>query len=107
MADTTKSASGRVEQAIVPSVPWTTSMLVMPRGQLRGQFFGGQRNHRRPPAQGLLKGLVDIAAGRQRSDGVALRKLLNNGEGALSDGTCGTENGEMFQNSSWLLATSF
>ena len=95
---------------MVPSVPWTTSMpddagLAQPRGQLRGEFFGGQRNHARPPAHGLRKGFVDVAAGGQRGDGVALRKLLNDGEGALSDGAGGTENGETFQKQ--LLAPSF
>ena len=47
MADTTKSASGSVEQAIVPSVPCTVSIpltpaLPQPRGQLGGQLFRGQ-----------------------------------------------------------------
>ena len=104
MAETTKSASGCVEQATVPSVPWTTSIPVTPacfepRSQLPGQLFRRQRDDLRPPAHGLRKRFVDIAPSRQRRHLVALGKLLNNGEGALADGAGGTENGESFQRS--------
>jgi hypothetical protein len=101
MAETTKSASGRVEQATVPSVPWTTSMPVTPAcfelgGELGGQLFRGQRDELWPPANGLREGFVDVAPGGQRGDRVALGKLLDDGEGALADGAGGTENGEFF-----------
>ncbi len=70
------------------------------RSQVVGQLLGGQRNELGAPADGLRKSLVDVAAGGERSYGVALRKLLNDGEGALPDGTGGTENGESFQKNS-------
>jgi hypothetical protein len=60
-------------------------------------LIGGQREELWPPAKGLLKGFVEIAPGGQRDDRVAVRKLLHDGEGALSDGAGGTENGEFFQ----------
>ena len=66
-------------------------------GKLAGQLFGGHRNDLRTPADGLREGFVDVAAGGQRGHGVALRKLLDDGEGALADGAGGTENGESFQ----------
>ena len=98
MAETTKSASGSVEQATVPAVPWTTSMPVTPAWRRRavncgGKLFGGQRNHPRPPADSLREGLVEIAACGQRGHLIAVRKLLDDGEGALADGAGGTENG--------------
>jgi len=56
------------------------------RGELGGELFCGERNDARTPANGLLKGFFDVAARGERDDGVALRKLLNDGEGALPDG---------------------
>ena len=102
IAETTKSASGSVEQATVPAVPWTTSMPVTPacaepRSQLRPRALRWPSKPARTPADGLREGFVDVAAGGQRGDGVALRKLLNDGECALADGAGGTENGETFQ----------
>jgi hypothetical protein len=44
--------------------------------------------------------LIDVAAGGERGDSVALRKLLDDGEGALPDGAGGTEDGESFQKGS-------
>ena len=66
-------------------------------GKLAGQLFGGQRDQLRPPADGLRKGFVEVAPGGQRGHLVAVRKLLDDGEGALADGAGGTENGESFQ----------
>jgi hypothetical protein len=67
------------------------------RGQLPGQLFGGQRNHLRPPANGLRERFVQVAPGSQRGHLIAVGKLLNDGEGALADGAGGTENGESLQ----------
>ena len=102
MAETTKSAFGSVEQATVPSVPWTTSTPVMPACrkplcQNCGQFFSGQRDDLRPPARSLREGLIDVASCGQRGHAVALGKLLDDGESALADGAGGAENGESFQ----------
>ena len=66
-------------------------------GKLSGMLFGGQRDDLRPPAAGLRKGFLDVAPGRQGGDGVAVGKLLDDGEGALSDGAGGTENCDSFQ----------
>ena len=74
--------------------------LAQPGGKLLGELFGGQRDELRPPADGLRKGFVDVAAGGQRGDGVALGKLLDDGEGALADGAGGTENGEIVSKNS-------
>jgi hypothetical protein len=38
------------------------------RGELAGQFFGGQRDDLRPPADGLREGFVEVAPGGQRGD---------------------------------------
>jgi hypothetical protein len=75
--------------------------------QIGGQLFRGHRHDLRPPSGGLSKRFVYVAACRQRGNGVALGKLLDNGEGALADGTGGPENGKSFQNSFQLLASSF
>ena len=67
------------------------------RAQFGGQFFSGHRDDLRSPAHRLCKGFVDVAPGGQRRDRIAVGKLLNYGEGALSDGAGGTEDGESFQ----------
>ena len=58
-----------------------------------GQLFGSHRDTPRPPAFGLREGLVEIAACGKCGHLVAVRKLLDDGEGALADGAGGTENG--------------
>ena len=50
-----------------------------------------------PPTEGLDEGFVDVAAGSQGGHRESLRKLLDDGQGALADGAGGTENGESFQ----------
>ena len=102
MAETTKSASGSVAQATVPccSVDHCDAGdagCFEAGGKLRGEFFGGQRDDLGPPADGLREGFVDVAAGGERGDLIAVRKLLDDGEGALADGAGGTENGETLQ----------
>ncbi len=67
------------------------------RGKLGGKFFGGEGDDLRAPANGLREGLVDVAAGGEGGDGIALGELLDDGEGALADGAGGTEDGESFQ----------
>jgi hypothetical protein len=54
----------------------------------------------------LGEGLIDIAAAGQRCHGIAIGKLLDDGEGALADGTGGTEDGETLQCSFQLSAFS-
>src|SRR5258708_11906096 len=67
--------------------------------ELRGQFLCCQRHHLRTPAHGLCVSFFKVPAGSQRSYGVAIWKLLNDGERALSNGAGRTENGKSFQ---WL-----
>ena len=64
-----------------------------PCGKLSGQLFGGHRDETRMPANGLREGFVDVVSGGQRGYRVAVRKLLDDGKGALADGAGGTENG--------------
>ena len=40
--------------------------------------------------------MVYVASGSERGDRVAVRELLDDGEGAGADGAGGTENGEIF-----------
>jgi hypothetical protein len=61
------------------------------------KFFGGQGDDCGAPANGLRKGMVDVAPGGERGNREAVGKLLNDGEGALPDGAGGTEDGESFQ----------
>ena len=62
-----------------------------------GQLFVGHRDQPRTPADSLGEGFVDIAAGGERRDRVAVGELFHDGEGALADGAGGTEDGESFQ----------
>jgi len=62
--------------------------------ELGGELFRGERYDVRTPAEGLRKGFVKVASGGQRSDRVAVRELLDDGEGALAYGAGGTEDGE-------------
>jgi len=66
-------------------------------GKLTGEIFRGKRNKVRAPADGLRVGFVNVAAGCERGDGIAIGKLLDDGKGASADGAGGTEDGETFQ----------
>jgi hypothetical protein len=74
--------------------------LFEPGGNFVSEFFRGERNQLRPPADGLCEGFVDVAACGERNDGVAIGKLLDDREGALPDGAGRTEDGETFQKDS-------
>jgi hypothetical protein len=55
----------------------------------------------------LRESFFEIAPGGESCNRIAIRKLLNDGEGALADGAGGTENGESFQGDikiPWFLA---
>ena len=67
------------------------SLLLEVAGQSCGQFFGGERDQAWAPADGLLKGDLEIAAGGQRGDGVAIGVGFYDREGALADGAGGSE----------------
>jgi len=58
-----------------------------------GDLFSGEGDEAGAPADGLGEGLVDIVAGGEGGDLVAVWELLDDGEGALSDGAGGTEDG--------------
>jgi len=63
------------------------------RGKLGSEVFSCERDDLGPPADSLGEGLVKIAPGGESGDLIAVRKLLDDGEGALADGACGTEDG--------------
>ncbi len=58
-----KGGAGDGALGTVDELDACDSGLAQARGQLGGEFFGGERNQARAPADGLRKGLVDIAAG--------------------------------------------
>ena len=66
-------------------------------GQLRGQFFAGQRNHLGTPPPALSERQIDIAARGQGDDAEALWIRFNDREGAGPDGTGGTEDAKVLQ----------
>ena len=73
--------------------------LGQPSGKLISQWLGSHRNNARPPTHGLRERDLEILSSRQSRYCVSLRKLLDNGKGALADRAGRTENGESFQ---WL-----
>ena len=60
------------------------------------KFFGGQRDDFGLPAQALGEGLVEVAAGGEGDDFVAVGEGFADGEGALADGAGRAEDGELF-----------
>jgi len=83
MAETTKSASGKVEQATVPSVPYTTRMPVTPAWRKREERLeanasvAARQQGRQRTAWAKASSTLRQRPGQQPE---ALRKLLDDGE---------------------------
>lgn len=75
------------------------SSLAEALAEIGGKLLSCHGDDLRTPANGLSESLVDVAAGGDGRYLVAIRKLLNDGQGALADGAGGTEDSEAFQRS--------
>lgn len=58
------------------------------------ELIGGERDGFGAPAKALVEGYVNVAAGSEGDDLVAVGKGLADGEGAVADGAGGSEDGE-------------
>ena len=81
---------------MVPAVPWTTSMPVMPSALRRvaegsGELFGGEGDDLGAPAEALGEGYVEVLACGEGDDLIAVGEGLADGEGAVADGAGGAE----------------
>ena len=59
--------------------------------QRGGQFLGREGDDSGTPADALLEGDVDVAAGCEGDDLIAVGEGLADGEGAVADGAGGAE----------------
>ena len=64
--------------------------------ELGGEFFGGDGDDFRTPADALVEGGVEVLACGEGDDLIAVGEGFADGEGAVADGAGGAEDGELF-----------
>jgi len=100
MAETTKSAAGRVATRTVPAVPWTTSVPVMPFSLRRSESWSARGSVAMEMSSGRqrwhwAKADVEVGAGGEGDGTEAVGVGLAEAEGALADGAGRAEEGDV------------